>query len=101
MATAQVETVPRREGVQHDAADHQRAVSLDLPRVRLGGSAVDDRDGPAPDDLEDVIRPDDTGRVLVDADPEQARVLGDDAEKPAEAVPLLEVLVDDDPGQEA
>ena len=40
--------------------------------------------------------PDDAGRVLVDAEAEQARVLGDEAEQAAEPVPLLEVLVDDD-----
>ncbi len=43
-----------------------------------------------------VVRPDDAGGVLVDAEAEQARVLGDEAEQPAEPVPLLEVLVDDD-----
>ncbi len=63
--------------------------------------AVDDRDRAAPDDLHDVVRADDAGGVLVDAEPEQARVLGDQAEQPAEPVPLLEVLVDDDPGQHA
>ena len=40
--------------------------------------------------------PDDAGGVLVDAEAEQRRVLGDEAEQPAEPVPLLEVLVDDD-----
>ena len=51
---------------------------------------------PAPDDLHDVVRADDAGGVLVDPEAEQARVLGDQAEQPAEPVPLLEVLVDDD-----
>ena len=87
--------------MEHDAADHQRPVAVDLPGVGLGARAVDDGDRAAPDDLHDVVRADDAGRVLVDAEPEQARVLGDQAEQPAEPVPLLEVLVDDDPGQDA
>ena len=71
-------------------------MAVDLPGVGLGRGAVDDRDRAAPDDLHDVVGPDDAGGVLVDAEPEQARVLGDQAEQPAEPVPLLEVLVDDD-----
>ena len=58
--------------------------------------AVDDGDRAAPDDLHDVVGADDAGGVLVDPEPEQARVLGDQAEQPAEPVPLLEMLVDDD-----
>ena len=87
--------------MEDDAADHQRPVAVDLPGVGLGPGAVDDRDRAAPDDLHDVVRSDDAGRVLVDAEPEQARVLGDQAEQPPEPVPLLEVLVDDDPGEHA
>ena len=70
-------------------------MAVDLPGVGLGRGAVDDGDRAAPDDLHDVVRADDAGGVLVDAEPEQARVLGDEAEQPPEPVPLLEVLVDD------
>ena len=63
--------------------------------------AVDDRDAAPADDLQHAIRPDHAGRVLVDADAEQGRVLGDDRQQPAKAIALLEVLVDDDAGQDA
>src|SRR6188508_640678 len=82
--------------MEHDTADHQRAMAVDLPGVGLRGGTVDDRDRAAPDDLHDVVGTDDAGGVLVDAQPEKAGVLGDEAEQPPEAVPLLEVLVDDD-----
>ena len=36
-----------------------------------------------------------------DAEPQEGRVLGDEAEQPAETVPLLEMLVDDDARQDA
>ena len=74
-------------------------MALDLPGVGLGGGAVDDRDRAAADDLHDVVGADDAGGVLVDAEPEQRRVLGDQRQQPPEPVPLLEVLVDDDAGQ--
>ena len=99
MAAAQVEPIARGQGVQDDAADHERAMAVDLPRIRLGAGAIHDRDGAAPDDLHDVIRADDPGRVLVHAEAQQGRVLGDEAEQPAKPVPLLEVLVDDDAGR--
>src|SRR4029079_411220 len=94
-ATPQVESISGRQGMQHDAADHEWTVSVDLPGVGLGLGAVDDGDRAAPDDLHDVIGADDAGGVLVDTEPEQARVLGDQAEQTTKAVPLLEMLVDD------
>ena len=54
---------------------------------------------PAADDLHHAVGPDDAGGVLVDAQSEQGRVLGDQRQQPPEAVPLLEVLVDDDARQ--
>ena len=56
---------------------------------------------PPADDFHDPVGPDDAGGVLVDAEAEQRRVLGDDRQQPAEPVPLLEVLVDDHAGQDA
>ena len=52
-------------------------------------------DAAAPDHVHHVVRADHARGVLVDAHPEQARVLGDEREQPSEPVPLLEVLVDD------
>ena len=96
----EVEPVARRQRVQDDVAHQDRPVATDLPGVGLGGGAVDDRDAAPADDLHDVVRPDDTGRVLVHAKAEEARVLGDEAEQAPEPVPLLEVLVDDDARQQ-
>src|SRR3954452_23602586 len=83
-----------------DPADHQRPRAVALPGVGLGARAVDDGDRAASDDLHDVVRPDDPRGVLVYAEAEQAWVLRDQAEQAAEPVPLLEMLVDDDPGQD-
>ena len=101
LAAAQVEAVAGRQGVEHDPADHQWPVPADLPCVGLGLGAVDHRDRAAADDLHDVVGPDDAGGVLIDAEPQQRRVLGDQAEQPAEPVPLLEVLVHDDAREHA
>ena len=87
--------------MEDDVADHDRAVGRDLPGVRVGAGTVDDRDAPAADDLEHLVGPDDARGVLVDADAEQRRVLGDDGQQASESVALLEVLVDDDAGQDA
>ena len=70
-AMPEVEAVAGRQRVEHDAADHDRPVAVDLPGVGLGRGAVDDRDAPPADDLHDPIRADDAGRVLVDAEAEQ------------------------------
>ena len=90
MTTAKVEAVAGRQRVEDDAADHQRPMAVDLPGVGLGARAVDDGDRAAPDDLHDVVRADDPGGVLVDAETEQAGVLGDEAEQAPEPIPLLE-----------
>ena len=82
---AEVEPVAGRQAVQHDAADHQRPVAADLPGVGLGRGAVHDRDRAAADDLHDLVRAHDAGRVLVDAEAQQARVLGDEARAAARA----------------
>ena len=71
LASLQVEAVSGRQRVQDHATDHQRAMALDLPRVRLGASTVDDGDRAAADDLHHVVRADHAGGVLVDAEPEQ------------------------------
>ena len=44
LPAAQVESVAGRQRVEDDAADHQRAMAVDLPRVGLGARPVDDRD---------------------------------------------------------
>src|SRR5690349_23153805 len=64
LSALEVEPIPGRQRVQDDAADHQRAMTLDLPGVGLGASAIDDGDRAAADDLHDVVRPDDAGCVL-------------------------------------
>ena len=87
--------------MQDDVADHHRAVRLDLPGVGLGLGAVDDGDAASADDLEHAVGPDHARGVLVDADAEQRRVLGDDRQQPTESVSCLEVLVDDHAGQDA
>ena len=100
-AAAQIEAVARGEGMEHHVADHQRPMGRDLPGVRLGRRTIDDGHAATADHLEHPVGSDVAGRVLVDADAQQARVLGDDAEQATEAVPLLEVLVDDDPRKQA
>src|SRR5215211_4697196 len=77
----EIEAVTGRQGVEGHAADHERPMPADVPRVRLGGRAIDDGDAAPADDLENRIRADDAGRVLVDAETEQARVLGDNREQ--------------------
>ena len=57
MPPAEIEPVAGRQRMQDDVADHQRPVAADLPGVRLGVSAVDDRDAAAPDDVEDRSGP--------------------------------------------
>ena len=101
MTTAKVEAVAGRQRVEDDAADHQRLVAAHLPCVGLRGGAVDDGDAPPPDDLHDVIGTDDARGVLVDTETEQRRILGDEREQPSEAIPLLEMLVDDDAWEHA
>jgi hypothetical protein len=101
LPTAQVEAIAGWQRMEDDAADHQRPVAMDLPGVRFGCRTVDDRDRAPADHLHHVIRADNAGGVLVDAQAEQARVLGDEAEQPPEPVPLLEMLVDDHAGEEA
>ena len=81
--------------MEDDVADHDRLMAADLPGIRFRAGAVDHRDAAATDNLHDVIRPDDAGGVLVDAQPQEARILGDEAEQSPEPVPLLEMLVDD------
>src|SRR5436190_18961231 len=90
---AQVEPVAGRQRMEDDPADHQRPMAVDLPGVGLGARAIDHGDRAASDDLHDVVRLDDPGGVLVYAEAEQARVLRDQAEPPADAVPLLDMLV--------
>ena len=72
LAPPQVEAVARRQRVQDDVADHHRPVAADLPGVVSDVGAVDDRDAAPPDHLHDAVRADHAGRVLVDAEPEQA-----------------------------
>ena len=51
---------------------------MDFPGVGFGGGTVDNGDRPAADDLHDVIWSDDAGRVLIDPEAEQRRVLGNE-----------------------
>src|ERR1700693_5930718 len=96
-ATAQIEAMPGGQRMEDDAADHERAVTVDLPGVGLRLGAVHDRDRAPADDFHDVDRAGDAGGVPVDPEAKQARVRGDESEQPSEPVPLLEMLVDDDP----
>src|SRR6185437_107291 len=66
LPVTEVELVARGQRVQDHAADHHRAMALDLPRVRLGAGAIDDGHAPAADHLHDAVGPDDAGGVLVD-----------------------------------
>ncbi len=63
-------------------------------------SAVEDGDAAPADDLHDVIRADYRGGVLVDAQAEQRRVGRDDRKQAAQPGTLLEVLIDDQAGQD-
>ena len=51
---------------------------------------------PAAHDLERLVRPDERGGVLVEAEADRERVVGERGEQAAEPVALAEVLVDDE-----
>ena len=97
----QVEPVTTGQRVQDGARHHQRPVSLPPIGVGLDVRAVDDSDGTAPDHLKRVVGVNDGAGVLVHADTEQRRGLGDQGEQPADPPALLEVLVDDHALQDA
>ena len=73
----------------------------DLPGVRLRCLAVHDGHAPAADDLHHHVRRDHATGVLIDAQAQECRVLGDGRQQSTKPVALLEVLVDDDAGQDA
>lgn len=76
-------------------------MALGLAEVGVGeGAGVNDGDGAVAEDFEGVAG-DDRGRVLVNAEAEFVRVLSDGGEGAAEAPALLEVLVNEDAGQES
>ena len=61
---------------------------------------VEDDDRALADHLHHARWADQRGGVLVDSHPEQRGRLGDQREQPPDPIPLLEVLVDDHPGQQ-
>ena len=72
-----------------------------LPDPGHGGELepgrVHDRERPAAHHLERLVRADERRRVLVQADADGERIVGQRGEQPAQPVALAEVLVDDDP----
>ena len=59
---------------------------------------VDHGDRPAADHLDPVVRAEEGRRVLVEADPDRERIVGQRGEQAAQPVALAEMLVDDRSG---
>src|SRR4051812_24771982 len=91
----QVEGVAVGENVEPQVEDRHRVLRLLLGNVRVGlAHRVHDIDGAGAAHREMTIAHGNP-RVLVDADPEQPRILRDRADEPAQPAALGEVLIDE------
>src|SRR5258708_37627376 len=98
----QVECRTGDENVQPEPEHADRLAFADLADRRMGDlGRIDDGHSAAALDLDGLVRPDEGGGVLVEADADGKRVVGQRRDQTAEAITLPEVLIDDEAVREA
>src|SRR4051794_27762914 len=91
---SEVEALAGREHMQTNVGHGKHTTAAFLGNVRLcNAGAVDDVNRAVADHIE-AVAADDDGGILIDANPENPRVLGHRAEQPANSAAFGEVLVD-------
>src|SRR5690606_25806587 len=85
------------EDMQSDAGETDGLTSFGEGHRGVGQPGdIDEGDRAGTVDVHDVVRAEEGGGVLVEADTDGKGVKSEDREQPAEPVALAEVLVDDD-----
>ena len=81
----------------HAQKAHRPAFRHVVHGGKLHFGRIDHGDGARTLDVHDVVRLDEGRRVLVEADADRERVIGERGQQPAQTVTLPEMLVDDEP----
>src|SRR4029453_13943806 len=97
LAGLQVEAAPPDQDVEFNAQHPDRSLGLGgVHRGKFDFRWVHDRDGPAPDHFDHVVRTYEGRRILVEPQPNRERIVGQRSQETSQPVALPEVLVNDD-----